>query len=80
MQELLSAEARDGVRAAIEALPERYRLPLVLRYYNDLGYDDIAAALQLTRANVATLIFRAKKELRAALPRGAERDRKEHSR
>ncbi len=80
LQELLSAEARDGVRAAIEALPERYRVPLVLRYYNDLGYDEIAAALQLTRANVATLIFRAKKELRAALPRGAERDRKEHSR
>jgi RNA polymerase sigma-70 factor, ECF subfamily len=79
LQELLSAEARDGVRAAIEALPERYRLPLVLRYYNDLGYDEIAAALQLTRANVATLIFRAKKELRAALPRGAERDRKENS-
>jgi len=69
LQELLSAEARDGLRAAVEALPERYRVPLVLRYYNDLGYDEIAAALQLTRANVATLIFRAKKELRAALTR-----------
>lgn len=79
LQELLSAEARDSVRAAIESLSERYRVPLALRYYNDLGYDEIAAALQLTRANVATLIFRAKKELRAALTRTAEKSRRENS-
>ncbi len=72
LEELLSAEARDGVRAAIEALPERHRIPLVLRYYSDLGYDEIAAALELTRANVATLIFRAKKELRVSLTKLAE--------
>ena len=83
LEELLSAEARDGVREAIEALPERHRVPLVLRYYSDLGYDEIAATLELTRANVATLIFRAKKELRVSLTRLAEpteKDRKENLR
>ena len=50
---------------------ERYRLPLVLRYYNDLSYDEIAATLGLTRANVAVLIFRAKQELRAKLAKTA---------
>jgi len=80
LQELLSAEARDGVRAAIEALPQRFRAPLVLRYYNDLGYDEIAAALGLTRANVATLIFRAKKELRAALTGSPKSEGEESSR
>jgi RNA polymerase sigma-70 factor, ECF subfamily len=80
LEELLSAEARDAVRAAIEALPERYRVPLVLRYYNDFGYDEIAAALELTRANVATLIFRAKKELRGALSRLTEKRSQENSR
>jgi RNA polymerase sigma-70 factor (ECF subfamily) len=69
LQEALSAEERNAVRAAIEALPERSRLPLVLRYYNELTYDEIAEALNLSRANVATLIFRAKQELRTTLIR-----------
>jgi len=69
LQEVLTAESRDQVRRAVAALPERYRLPLTLRYYNELSYDEIAATLELTRAHVATLIFRAKLELRRALGR-----------
>lgn len=66
---LLSAERAGQVRRAVEALPEHYRLPLVLRFYNDLSYDEIAVELGLKRNNVATLLFRAKKELRRALER-----------
>jgi RNA polymerase sigma-70 factor, ECF subfamily len=69
LQELLTSEARGEVRSAVAALPERYRLPLALRYYNEMSYDEIAATLELTRAHVATLIFRAKQELRRALSR-----------
>ncbi len=69
LQELLTAEARDEVRSAVAALPERYRLPLTLRYYNEMSYEEIAGTLQLTRAHVATLVFRAKQELRSALSR-----------
>jgi RNA polymerase sigma-70 factor, ECF subfamily len=67
LQEVLTAESRDKVRRAVAVLPERYRLPLTLRYYNEMSYDEIAATLDLTRAHVATLIFRSKKELRRAL-------------
>jgi RNA polymerase sigma-70 factor (ECF subfamily) len=67
LQELLSGETRAAVQRAIESLSERYRVPLVLRFYNDLSYDEIAVTLGLTRANVAVLIFRAKQELRARL-------------
>ena len=69
LEELVSTEQENAVRKAIAALPERSRLPLVLRYYNDLSYDEIAATLSLSRANVATLIFRAKQELRERLAR-----------
>jgi len=69
LQEVLTAESRANVRRAVAALPERYRLPLTLRYYNELSYDEIAATLELTRAHVATLIFRAKHELRRVLSR-----------
>lgn len=63
----LTEEKRAAVRTAIEALPERYRAPLALRYYADMSYDEIGATLRLPRSQVATLIFRAKKELRRAL-------------
>ncbi len=64
---VVDRESRQAVRAAIERLPRHYRLPLVLRYYEELAYDDIARELGVTRQDVATLLFRAKQKLRAAL-------------
>jgi RNA polymerase sigma-70 factor, ECF subfamily len=64
---VLSAEEKARVRDAIARLPENYRLPLVLRYYSELSYDEIAQQLGLQRNHVATLLFRAKQELRGKL-------------
>jgi RNA polymerase sigma-70 factor (ECF subfamily) len=64
---VISAEERSQVRDAIARLPENYRLPLVLRYYSELSYDEIAQQLGLQRNYVAALIFRAKQELRRKL-------------
>jgi RNA polymerase sigma-70 factor, ECF subfamily len=64
---LMSKEERAQVRDAIARLPENYRLPLVLRYYSELSYDEIAQQLDLQRNYVAALIFRAKQELRRKL-------------
>lgn len=65
---VLDRESRETVRAAVERLPPHYRVPLVLRYYEELSYDEIASELNLTRQEVATLLFRAKQKLRATLP------------
>ncbi len=73
--ELLTAEEGSRVRAGVAALPDKYRLPLTLRYYNDLSYDEIAAELGLSRTHVATLIFRGKKELRRILARSRKENR-----
>lgn len=67
---LVALETREQRRAmvrAIDALPENYRLPLVLKYYGDLSYDEIAEQLGITRNNVAVLLHRAKRELRGAV-------------
>jgi RNA polymerase sigma-70 factor (ECF subfamily) len=64
---VLRDEERRALAAAIDALPERQRAPLVLRYFADLDYDAIASALGVTRGQVATSLFRAKARLRAAL-------------
>ena len=67
LETLLFNERKDAVRAAISRLPEHYRVPLVLRYYNELSYDEIGARLGLSRTRVGIAIFRAKRELRRAL-------------
>jgi RNA polymerase sigma-70 factor, ECF subfamily len=64
---VMSKEERMQMRDAIARLPENYRVPLVLRYYSELSYDEIAHQLKLPRNSVAVLIFRAKQELRRKL-------------
>lgn len=69
---LIGKEERAKVRDAIERLPENYRVPLVLRYYSELTYDEIAHELGLEKNYVAALIFRAKQELRRRLAPGSK--------
>lgn len=64
---VISTEERAQVRDTIARLPETYRVPLILRYYSELSYDEIAQELGWERNYVATLIFRAKRELRRRL-------------
>ena len=65
---VISAEEKVQLQAAIARLPENYRVPLVLRYYSELSYDEIGQQLGLQRNHVAALIFRGKQELRRKLP------------
>ncbi len=68
-----SARRDDGRRArarraeCVEPASGEISGPLVLAYYNEMSYDEIAAALDLGRNHVATLIFRAKQQLRQKL-------------
>jgi RNA polymerase sigma factor (sigma-70 family) len=64
---VLAREGQERVRTAVARLPDRYRIVLALRYYGDLGYDEIATQLGLTRNHVAILIFRGKQALRRLL-------------
>ncbi len=67
LQRLVQAEQRAALLAGIDALPAKYRLPLVLRHFADLDYEAIGALLDVSRNQVGTLLFRAKRRLRAAL-------------
>jgi RNA polymerase sigma factor (sigma-70 family) len=55
------------LRAAIAALPERQRLVLFLRYYADLDYRTIAAALDLRTGTVSATLHAAHAALRPVL-------------
>ena len=60
------------VRGALAKLPARSRMALVLRYYSDMSYDEIADALGVRRAFVGVVLLRARHQLREVLgQRGA---------
>lgn len=67
--EALQAELEAEVQAAIEALPEAQRMALVLRRYEDMPYEDIAAVLRTSVSSVKSLLFRARTDLRQRLDR-----------
>ncbi len=67
LERLLARESTDALRKALERLSERSRLVVTLRYSSEMSYDQIAATLGVNRNLVATLLFRAKAELRQAL-------------
>lgn len=70
--ELIASEQAEQVRGAIESLPEKYRIPLVLAYYGDSSYDTIAATLGVSRNHVGVLILRGKQQLRRSLSESDE--------
>jgi len=61
------AEQYQRVQAAIDSLPERYRLPVVLRYIQELSYDEISRFTGESRDEVRGLLHRAGRLLREAL-------------
>ncbi|HEX6573071.1 MAG TPA: sigma-70 family RNA polymerase sigma factor [Steroidobacteraceae bacterium] len=57
----------DDVRAAIRALPEDYREPLVLQVLMGYSTDEIASHLGLSAGAVCTRLSRARQKLRVAI-------------
>ena len=72
--QVLSAEQTKIVQRAVNALPDKYRIPIVLTYYSEFNYDQIAAILQIPRNTVATLLFRGKQVLREKLRKESHRE------
>lgn len=64
---LAERDTRQYVRQAVEALPEQHRQPLLLHYYGDMGYEEIAAALSCTVTTARVKVHRAIKRLRRQL-------------
>jgi RNA polymerase sigma-70 factor, ECF subfamily len=64
---LLSLEARDHLRAALDALPERQRLVVTLRDVEGFEADEVCDLLRLSPENQRVLLHRGRTRLRADL-------------
>ena len=69
LSQVLRNEDRIEVREQLIRLPEKLKVPLVLRYYKQMSYSEIARALQTRLPAVRMMIFRAKEQLRRNLRR-----------
>lgn len=56
----LAVEASDEMQRVLSVLPAKYRAVLVLRYWHDLSYEEIADVLHLTPALVKARLHRAR--------------------
>jgi RNA polymerase sigma-70 factor (ECF subfamily) len=64
---LASREITRSVRTAVAALPPKLRMAILLRYFDDLSYADIAAALNCSLGTVASRLNRGHRLLAGAL-------------
>jgi RNA polymerase sigma-70 factor (ECF subfamily) len=67
LERLIEERTSEEVRRALDKLGVRARMALVMRYYSDMSYDEIADALGVRRAFVGVVLLRARHELRQAL-------------
>lgn len=61
------AERRERLERALRALPDHQRVPLVLFHFEDMSYEQIAAALGVSLGKVKTDIHRGRETLKKEL-------------
>lgn len=59
---------QEQIKCALGKIKEKFRSILILRYFEELSYDEISDILHIPSGTVATHIFRAKKALAKQLP------------
>ena len=71
---LVDYEDAQALNNAIAQLPDKYRVPLVLAYFNDASYEQIAKDLAISRSHVGVLLLRAKQQLRSYIASAHDQD------
>lgn len=62
-----ATDRRELVERALQSLPDRQRVPLVLHHFEGLQYEEIAEKLGVSLGKVKTDIFRGREALRQKL-------------
>jgi len=66
-RELLSIEKTNMIQRAIDSLPEKYRLSIILRHNEEKSYEEIAEIMEIPLGTVKARIFRAREMLKKKL-------------
>ena len=66
-EDLAAGQRTDLIRRALDALPPKQRMAVILRYYEDLDYSGISCAMEVTVKAVEGLLGRARAALQVSL-------------
>ena len=66
-EELERKELRRAVKSAIDNLPEKQKLAIILNKYEQMSYEDIARTMGISVEAVKSILFRARENLKIAL-------------
>ncbi len=69
LTQILSKDEQRRVREQVAGLPAKYKVPLVLRYYQHMSYTEIGDVLNMRAPSVRVMLFRAKNQLARKLRR-----------
>lgn len=62
-RKVLGQEERDDVQRVLEQLDPAYRMPLILRYWEDCSYEEIAEIMEISIPAVKSRLFRARQQV-----------------
>jgi RNA polymerase sigma-70 factor, ECF subfamily len=68
---VLRAESRDELQKLVNQLEPSYRVPLILRYWHDLSYQEIADIMGLSVQAVKSRLHRARLQMAQRTPGGS---------
>jgi len=58
-----SNERQESVQVLLETLPDDYKQAVVLRYWYDMSYDEIAEVMETTVSAIKSRLFRARRQM-----------------
>ena len=67
---VLKEETKKAVSDILKQLPEKLRMPLILREFTGMNYKEIAKALGISESNVKVRIFRARETIQKLIAVG----------
>jgi RNA polymerase sigma-70 factor (ECF subfamily) len=59
-QTSIKKQESEKLKSIVEQLPQRYRTLIILRYYDEQSYEEIAQQLDLPLGTVKAQLFRAR--------------------
>ena len=62
-RKVLGQEERDDVQRVLEQLEPGYRMPLVLRYWEECSYEEIADIMEISVPAVKSRLYRARQQV-----------------
>lgn len=74
LEDVVNTETKISIKKYLKEIPQEYRIIIILRYYEDLSYNEISELINVPLGTVKTRIYRAKAMLRKKLKNVMEVD------